>query len=331
MSISMSARSVTARATAIRVRRLARGFLGVTLSTSLLVSACGRSEAPPAEPAAEDHAAHAPGAAAAGWSVTDGIATPESVYVDSASGWIFSSQIDGTPDGRDGNGRIVQLGGDGHVMSANWVTGLNAPKGLRSHHGTLWTADLDEVVGIDIATAKITSRTKIDGAMFLNDVAIGSDGVVYVSDIMANRIYAVRDGKAAVFAEGEQLEWPNGLLVDGNRLIVGGWGKPKPDFSTDVPGRLFALDLQTKQKTLITPKPFANIDGVELDGRGGYIVTDYLKGKVMQVSATGEVRDLRTFMAGTADLAFVPAGNVAIVPHMNENRVASYDLSDMLQ
>ena len=119
--------------------------------------------------------------------------------------------------------------------------------------------------------------------------------------------------------------------MDGNRLIVGGWGKPKPDFSTDVPGRLFALDLQTKQKTLITPKPFANIDGVELDGRGGYIVTDYLKGKVMQVSATGEVRDLRTFMVGTADLAFVPVGNVAIVPHMNENRMASYDLSDVLK
>ena len=37
------------------------------------------------------------------------------------------------------------------------------------------------------------------------------------------------------------------------------------------------------------------------------------------------------FMAGTADLAFVPAGNVAIVPHMNENKVAAYDLSDALK
>lgn len=261
--------------------------------------------------------------------VTDGIATPESVYVDTGSGWIFASQIDGAPDGRDGRGRIVQLGGDGHVMSANWVTGLNAPKGLRSHDGTLWTADLDEVVGIDIASAKVTSRTRIAGAMFLNDVAVGGDGTVYVSDMMANKIYAVQNGKASVFVEGELLEWPNGMVVDGNRLIVGGWGKPKPDFSTDVPGRLFSIDLQSKQKTLITPKPFANIDGVELDGRGGYIITDYLKGAVMQVSATGEARELRTFMPGTADLAFV--GGTAIIPHMNENKVASYDLSGMLK
>jgi sugar lactone lactonase YvrE len=312
------------------MRILAR--CAVALCMAMLTAACGRSE-PAAEPPAAD--AHDPAAHAApitaGWMVTEGIETPESVYVDAASGFIFASQIAGAPDGRDGNGRIVKLGGDGEVVSATWVTGLNAPKGLRSHNGTLWTADLDEVIGIDIASGSITSRTRIDGALFLNDVAVGPDGTVYVSDMMANRIHAVRDGKAAVFAEGEQLEWPNGLLVDGNRLIVGGWGKPKPDFSTDVPGRLFALDLQTKQKTPITPKPFANIDGVEIDGRGGYVVSDYLAGKVMQVSATGEVRDVRQFKPGAADIAFVAAGNVLIVPHMNENTVAAYDLSDVLK
>jgi hypothetical protein len=50
----------------------------------------------------------------------------------------------------------------------------------------------------------------------------------------------------------------------------------------------------------------------------------------MQVSAAGEARDLRTFKPGTADLGFAPPA-VALVPHMNENRVASYDLSDVLK
>ena len=309
-----------------------RCVLTMALCTPLLLSACGRSETPAEPPAAEAHdpAAHA-APVTAGWTATDGIETPESVYVDPSSGFIFVSQIAGAPDGRDGNGRIVKLGGDGTVVSSTFTTGLNAPKGLRSHGGTLWTADLDEVVAIDVETGTVRSRLKIAGALFLNDVTVGQDGTVYVSDMMANRIYAVRDGMASVFAEGEQLEWPNGLLVDGTRLIVGGWGKPEADFSTKVPGRLFALDLQTKQKTLITPKPFANIDGVELDGRGGYIVTDYVAGKVLQVTASGEARELRQFMPGTADFAFVPAGNVLIVPHMNENKVAAYDLSDVLK
>jgi hypothetical protein len=53
-------------------------------------------------------------------------------------------------------------------------------------------------------------------------------------------------------------------------LIVGGWGKPEPDFSTKLPGYLFALDVQTKAKTLITPKPLGNIDGRKRWARGGY-------------------------------------------------------------
>jgi hypothetical protein len=301
------------------------------LLVCLFAAGCSRPAEQPAQETPAPAPAAAPAPLAAGWTVTDGIATPESVYVDAESGFIFSSQIDGAPDGKDGNGRIVKLGGDGTVIAANWVTGLNAPKGLRACQGTLWVSDLGEVVGIEIASGRISSRVALANAQFPNDVACGGDGTVYVSDMIGNKIFAVQNGTATVFAEGEQLEWPNGLLVEGDRLIVGGWGRPEADFTTKVPGRLFALDLKTKAKTLITPKPFANIDGVELDGRGGYVVTDYLAGKVLQVSAAGEVRELRAFMPGTADHAFVAAGNVLIVPHMNENKLAAYDVSDVLK
>ena len=268
---------------------------------------------------------------AAKWTVTEGIDAPESVYVDSESGFIFASQVTGQPGERDGAGRIVKLSPDGNVVSASWVTGLNAPKGLRSYKGTLWTADIDELVGIEISSGNILSRVKLPGAQFLNDVACGPDGTVYVSDTMLSRIYAVKDGSASVFAEGEELEYPNGLLVDGERLVVGGWGKPEPDFTTKVPGRLFALDLNTKQKTLITRDPVGNIDGVESDGKGGYIVTDWMAGKVLRISPQGEVRLVTQFAQGTADHAFLPQANVVIVPHMNENKVAAYDISYAFQ
>jgi len=253
---------------------------------------------------------------------------PESVYLDEGSGYLYVSQVNGNATDKDGNGRISKLGLDGSVVSADWATGLNAPKGLRSFGGTLWVADIDEVIGIDIASAKVAARITLDGAKFLNDVATGADGTIYVSDTMTSRIYAVKDGKATVFAEGEQLEYPNGLFVDGERLIVGGWGKPEADFTTKVPGRLYMLDLKTKQKTLITKQPFANIDGVEQEARGGFLVTDFMAGKVFQVTPTGESHLIRQFKPGLADHAFLYAqGDILIAPHMNENTVAAYDLS----
>ncbi len=263
----------------------------------------------------------------AGWTVQD-MRTPESVYLDEGSGYLYVSQIDGQPGDKDGKGRISKLGLDGTVITADWVTGLNAPKGLRSFGGTLWCADIDEVIGIDINTGKITSRVKIDGAKFLNDVAAGADGTIYISDTMTSKIHTVKDGKAAVFAEGEQLEYPNGLFVEGERLIVGGWGKPEADFTTKVPGHLYSLDLKTKKKTLITKQPLGNIDGLEQDARGGYVVGDYMAGKFIQVSANGESRVIKQFKPGFADFTFLYAqGDILIAPHMNENTVAAYDLS----
>jgi hypothetical protein len=302
-------------------------MLPLCFLVTLVLSACAPAQEN-APPAAEAESTADPSLPL--WTVTEGISTPESVYVDVDSGSIFVSQVIGVPTEADGMGRIVRLGMDGAVVDTDWVTGLDAPKGLRSYAGVLWTADIDKVIGFDIATGDEVARVLIDGAQFLNDVAVGGDGTVYVSDMMANRIYSVQDGTATVFAEGEQLEWPNGLLVEGGRLVVGGWGEPAADFTTEVPGRLFALDLETKEKSLITAEPFANIDGVESDGTGGYIITDFIAGKVLHVSGEGSVSDVNQFASGTADHAFLAESGVVILPHMNENRVAAYDVSSVL-
>jgi sugar lactone lactonase YvrE len=302
----------------------------LTIVVVLLAVGCGpAAEAPQNTSVPETTAAPAAQAAPASrWEVTEGMAAPESAYIDPATDFLYVSQVGGMPNERDGNGRIVKMDRNGGVVSANWVTGLNAPKGLRACRGTLWTADIDEVVGIDLSNARITSRVKIPGAIFLNDVVCAADGTVYVSDMMASRIHAVRNGTATTFAEGEELEYPNGLLLDRNRLIVAAWGKPAADFTTEVPGRLYALDLRTKEKTLITPMPYANLDGLESDGRGGFIVSDWLAGKILHVSATGESRLVAQFMPGTADIGVIAASNTVVIPHMQENRVAAYELPE---
>jgi sugar lactone lactonase YvrE len=311
----------------IRKRVSLLGVLAVCL-----LSACSVPEKPAER--APDAAKETPATEAAPvalWTVTESVDAPASVYMDpEPSGYLFASLIVSQPYRKDGNGRIMRMDWKGGSVESSWVTGLDAPKGLRKCAGTLWVADIDELVGID-RSGKITSRVPIKDAKSLNDVACADDGTVYVSDTIASRIYAVKKGNVSVFAEGDDIEYPNGLLVERHRLVVGGWGKPDADFSTKVPGRLFALDYKTKQKTVITPAPFANMGGLESDGMGGYIISDPTTGKLLQVSAKGEVHLVRQFKPGTGYFAYIVGDKTAIIPHMTENTIAAYDVSDAVK
>ena len=230
-----------------------------------LLTSVARAQAPsPAQPPAQ-----AAPAAPALWTVTEGMDSPESVYFDPISRFVFVSQIGGQAADRDGNGRISKLTVDGKVIAADWVKGLNAPKGLRSHQGVLYAADLDEVVAIDIASGRISSHIKIEGAQFLNDLATAPDGAIYTSDSFANRIYMIRDGKASIFFEGESILLPNGVLVDGTRLIVASDGRPARG-GGGTPARLVAIDFSSKQLTPVANAPIGTPDGVEKDDSFGF-------------------------------------------------------------
>ena len=73
----------------------------------------------------------------------------------------------------------------------NWVTGLNAPKGIAisNDNSKLYVSDITELVQIDIASGKIIKRFNAPGSSFLNDVVADSHGNIYVSDTDTNTIY----------------------------------------------------------------------------------------------------------------------------------------------
>ena len=268
------------------------------------------------------------------WMLSGDFASPESAYYHAGSNSIFVSSINGQILEKDGNGYISRISPDGKIVSAKWVTGLNAPKGIRSVGNTLWVTDIDEVVSIDIATAKILARVKVDGAQFLNDLATAPDGTVFASDSNLARIYAVKDGKSSVFVEGvEQVDVPNGLLVDGARLVLGtigttgGRGRgagPPPS------GHLYAFDLKTKQRTQLTTD-VGGIDGIEPDGRGGLLITDVIGARLLHVSPSGQTQVLAKFSGGGADFGYIGAKRIAIVPFLNAHTVSAYDLTSSLK
>lgn len=263
------------------------------------------------------------------WSLTKTIQSPESCYLDKDSGFLFVSQIGaGGGTGKDGDGWISKLNTDGKIIKNKWATGLNAPKGLRSTGGILWVTDIDRIVSFNLKNGKQTNSIEIANAKFLNDLACGEDGTVYFSDMIASIIYQYKNNKISILAQGTEIEHPNGLLVQDNKLIIGAWGQEiQADFSTKTLGRLLSLDLQNKKITPLTKEPLGNLDGVESDGKGGYIVTDWIAGKVFHVNAMGESRIWATFPKGAADHAFLVEKKILILPEMLENKVSAFRFS----
>ena len=276
-----------------------------------------------------------PPALKSAWSITEGLKAPESAHIHK-SGKLFLSQIgEGGGKAKDGDGWISMLDLNGKMLKNKWVTGLDAPKGVRSYGDTLYVSDIDQIVVISIPDAKIIRRVKIADAKFLNDLATGPDGAVYVSDMAASKVYQYTPnedpsqlGKVSVFIEGPELEHPNGVLVDGDYLILGGWGPglDQADFTTKALGRLQKVHLKTKQLTPITKEPTGHLDGIESDGEGGYTVTDWRNGKLFHIGADGSVKLLMSFPQGAADHAYLPSKRWVILPEMKEGKLTAFQL-----
>src|SRR5262245_28410939 len=104
------------------------------------------------------------------WRVA-GVSNPESVLFDSAANILYVSNVAGDAAEKDGKGFISRLSQDGKILDLEWVTGLDAPKGLAQAGDTLYVSDIDSLVAIDIKTGTIAKRYPAAGAKFLNDVA----------------------------------------------------------------------------------------------------------------------------------------------------------------
>src|SRR5207302_2493646 len=120
---------------------------------------------------------------------------------------------DGQPGEKDGKGSVGEVGLDGKIIKVDWVTGLNAPKGMGLFQNNLYVADLDAVAIIDVKTGTLTKRIPVLGATFLNDITIDINGVVFVSDTRTKKVHRIENGMVSTWLDN--LQAPNGLLARG--------------------------------------------------------------------------------------------------------------------
>jgi len=268
---------------------------------------------------------------------TDGLKTPESVRYDPELDVYYVSNINGNPSQHDGNGFIVVIRADSTGAAVktlveggkNGVT-LDAPKGIALAGDTLWVADIDHVrafnrrTGARIADIDLTSQK----ATFLNDVAIGGDGAVYVTDTGiafdakgatshpgTDQIFKIV-GRKATAIKADSLNSPNGITWDNanGRFLLA------PFSGTAV---------QTWKEGDKAPATLATgagtYDGVEVLADGRILVTSWADSTVDLVQ-NGSLSKLVTGVSGPADIGVDTKRMVVAVPRFNDNKVEFFKI-----
>jgi DNA-binding beta-propeller fold protein YncE len=161
-------------------------------------------------------------------SFIEGFSGPEAVRYDGDQDVWFVSNFNGDGGERDGNGFISRVSAEtGQVTSLRFAQGtdehpLHAPRGMYVVGDTLWVADIDGVHGFHRATG--AQLTFLDLSSFepgfLNDVAAGPDGSLYVTDTGESTVYRIRDHEAVVALTGIALGSPNGITWDRTRELL---------------------------------------------------------------------------------------------------------------
>lgn len=247
------------------------------------------------------------------WETDPNLPVPESVLFDADAKVLYVSLIDGKGGEKDGKGGVALVNLDGTIKNANWITGLNAPKGLGKYKGKLYIADLDEVVVADIKTGKVEQKISIPSAKFLNDVTVDKSGTIYVSDSQTKSIFQVKNHVPSVYFESP--ERPNGLLALGNDLLILDSGK------------LYKLD-KNKKLTQLAEGMEKSTDGIEQVKPGEYIVSCWI-GVVYYVTDKGQVKtllDTRESSTNSADIGYDAKKKIVYIPTFAKNSVAAYQL-----
>ncbi len=261
------------------------------------------------------------------WEAT-GLKNPESIVYDKKRNRLYVSNVDGSPLDKDGKGSISILSLDGKIIEQAWIIGLNAPKGLAMYNDKLYTADLDTLVEIDIKAGNISNYYYAKEAKLLNDVTARSNGEIYVADTITSSIYRLKDGTFEAWINASpQLENPNGLLAEKDRILVAAWGIMTDGFKTEIPGHLKSVNYSDKTiKSLGNGNPVGNLDGIESDGHGDYYVTDWMIGKLFLISPSGSATELLQLEQGLGDLTVLKDKNLMILPLMFSDKLLAYTI-----
>ncbi|HUS28049.1 MAG TPA: SMP-30/gluconolactonase/LRE family protein [Kofleriaceae bacterium] len=257
----------------------------------------------------------------------EGFQTPESVLYDADGDGYLVSNIGGQPLDLDDNGFISKISPDGKITELKWIDGakdnikLNAPKGMAITGGLLYVADIDTVHKFDAKTGELKGDIKIDGATFLNDVAVAPDGGVYVTDSGLDKefkgtgsdaVYMIgKDDKVKPVMKDKKLAAPNGITAgDKGAVWVVTFGS----------GEIYEVDAKGKQgKNQNLPK--GQLDGVVVLDGGEVLVSSWEGSAIYRGKPGAEWKPVVENVKSPADIGYDTKRHRILIPVFMGNTV----------
>lgn len=250
------------------------------------------------------------------WEIINQLNYPESVAWDKENKVLYVSNfVHGTEE------YLSKISIDGKIIEREWVKGLHRPTALLLTGDSLLVVERRGIAIVDIKSAKICRRIPVEGALFLNDIALSVDcKTIFVGDSEASRIYKIEESKVEVWVEGTIAQKPNALAIDGQKLIVGCMGN----------NSLISIDIVTgKATTLCEFFPGTIIDGIQILENGSILIADF-KGILFIRDHMGNLKELLNSSGkdiNFSDFSFIKENGIIVIPGLYSNSLIMYKFS----
>ena len=243
------------------------------------------------------------------WKTDSSFTGSESALYHAPNNTIYLSCGNTDPSAKDGNGFIALLHPDGTVKEKDWVTGLDAPRGMAILNDKLYVTDIDVVRIINIETAEIEETIPVEGSVFLNDLATNGTSIFF-SDSRAGVIYAMSEaGEVTSVVTG--AEGVNGLECYNGDL-----------YSLDAEG-LKRFDYE--YTSMLINSEITGGDGLVILGDSTFIASRW-QGEVYYINGKEStlLLDTQAEESKTADIGYIADLNLLLVPTFTKNELAAY-------
>jgi len=263
--------------------------------------------------------------------IEDSFSTPESVEYYADEDVYLVGSINGSPLALDGNGFISKVSPDGKVIELKWIDGtkagvtLNGPKGLEVVGNNLYVADITQVQVFELPSGKQKATIKIEGSTFINGITHNANNDVFVTDSGftdgfaasgTDAIYKITsDGNYELIAKDKSMGHPNGIVADGEKLIVVTYGS----------GEIFSID-ESGKKVMLPSPPKGGLDGVIKSADGRIIISGWGGSAIYSLNDDNSYTVLMESVDAPADLGYDSKRNRVLIPLFRQNKVVFLDL-----